>query len=229
VVPGSRNSGRVFPVGGIRAVLTVASLVASAYLLSLVLASPASWWLGAVTLLPLFYSIRALSQLAAGCAGAVWGLSLFAFSTQVFDTGVQSDLASLLLLALIPAAYAGAGVWLTRRVGFSPYLLALGWIGVEFALRPVGLNYGLLAATQGDGFAINVVGSYAGYVFIAFAVAYFNALLFSVLIELPVFRGSDRRIVSASTSGLRIFSGQTIVQPAFAVGPTRPRAPPSLA
>jgi hypothetical protein len=57
---------------------------------------------------------------------------------------------------------------LTRQKGFSPLLLGLGWIAVELALQPLGLRYGLLAATQGSGLVVRTMGYLAGYVMVAF-------------------------------------------------------------
>jgi hypothetical protein len=118
---------------------------------------------------------------------------------------------------------------MTRQIGFSPFLLGLGWMGVEFALRPVGLQHGLLASTQDGNMLLGALGSFAGYVIVAFLVAYINAALLSVITHVQV-----------STSGLRYIRGSAVVPqriiifdiPCFldhVARPSQPRAPPAFA
>src|SRR3972149_6444443 len=137
------------------------ALAGSAYLMALAIESPKFVWLGWVTLLPLFYAIRVLFPARAFVSGAFWGYCLFLASAAFARTEIAPSLGSLTLLSLIPGAYCYFGAALTRRIGFSPYLMALGWIGVELALRPLGMHCGLLAGTQGDGMVVRVVGSFA--------------------------------------------------------------------
>jgi apolipoprotein N-acyltransferase len=210
-------------------VILLPALVGSAYFMALALGSPDYGWLGLITLLPLFQAIRVQRPAAAGFCGGLWGAALFAFSAITGSSAIETSLFSAAYLALVPAIYAYLGARLTARVGFSPYLLALGWIGVEFALRPLGLHFGLLAATQDDGFALRVLGSFAGYVLVAFLVAYFNAALLSALAEVS---GACRsaRVIRRGASLIRTtFAFDAIVQLREFLRQAQPRGPPALA
>lgn len=210
---------------GKSAVLALA-LAGSAYLMALAIEPPHHVWLGWVTLLPLFYAIRVQSPTRAMMSGAFWGACLFTASVAFARTEIAPSLGSFALLSLIPGAYGYFGAALTRRIGFSPFLLALGWIGAEFALAPLGLRHGLLAGTQGDGLAIRLVGSVAGYALVAFLVAYVNASLLSVLAS--VRRGaSGTRLIRGATDTIRSYD--PIELPSYFLHVLRqaqPRAPP---
>lgn len=178
------------------------ALSASAILMALAIESPRHWWLGWVTLLPLLQVARSLRPSFALAAGSFWGAALFAASACISREGIQHTPLAFALLALVPALYAGLGAALTRRIGFSPYLMALGWVGVELCLRPIGLEHGLLARTQGNGVLIYAFGSFAGYAMVAFLVAYINASLLDVLHEVHACL-SLPRLVAASADSLR--------------------------
>jgi len=149
--------------------------------MSLAIASPSFWWLGWLTLLPLLLAIRLLSPARAALAGSFWGLCFYVISVGGSGAPLAPSPISALLLAAIPGLYAGIGSRITRRVGFSPLLLGLGWVGVELALQPLALHHGLLAGTQGGSMVFRVVGNVAGYALVAFLVAYVSACLLSVL------------------------------------------------
>jgi len=202
------------------------ALAGSAYLMALAIESPKYVLLGWVTLLPLFYAIRVMSPARAMISGAFWGACLFLASVAFARTEIAPSLASLTLLSLIPGAYCYFGAALTRRIGFSPYLLALGWIGVEVALRPLGLHYGLLAGTQGDGMVVRVVGSFAGYVLVAFLVAYFNAALLSAIADVYVPARSSRLRVRGASPIRRIFSNDSVIHLRDLIRIGQPRGPP---
>jgi apolipoprotein N-acyltransferase len=210
-----------------RAAGVLLSLMVSAGLMAFAIDSPGRWWLGWFSLLPLFHVIRIGSPRAAMGAGSFWGLCLFLFAVGLFDTQFSATWGSILLLVLIPGAYAFLGAWLTRRIGFSAYLLALGWIGVEFALRPLGLHHGLLAGTQGDdGVVIRVLGSFAGYVLVAFLVAYVNASLLSVLDRVQVCLTQPRLPVRSVEPQRRFFLTDLPNHLFYRVCHAQPRAPP---
>ena len=211
----------------IRGAALCASLVVSAYLMSLATRGSGQSWLGWFSLLPLFQAIRVLQPSRAFLCGGLWGFSAYAFGISG-ASGVTQTYTAALLMTLIPAAYTAIGAQLTRSIGFSPYLLALGWMGVEVALRPLGLHHGLLAATQGDeGFLIRVIGSFAGFVLIAFLVAYFNATLLSALSEVRFGTAGARRVFGSFSPQRRIFASEIPLHPTYLVRPSQPRAPPA--
>lgn len=210
----------------INAALIAASLAGSAAVMAFALASPSRSWLGWVTLLPVFYAIRVLSPARALAAGGFWGACLFAFAARL-NAEFDPSWSSAALLTAVPALYAAGGAFLTRRAGFSPYLLALGWMGVELALSPVGLHQGLLAGTQGDSPILHLVGSFTGYAVLGFVVAYVNALLFTVLAQVPLC-GRGLRVVLPSSEERRLVPTEVLTLLSSLIRPSRPRAPPAL-
>jgi len=205
------------------------ALAASAVGMAVASGSSNLGWVGWITLLPLFQAIRVLSPGCAAIAGAFWGVCLCGAASQIGGSPLRVDLLGFALLAVIPGAYTGLGAALTQRVGFSPYLLALGWIGVEFALHPLGLRNGLLAATLGDGFALRVLGSFAGYVLVAFVVAYINAALLCVLIQVR-FSAGTTRFATGRSGGVRSkSSGDAFVPLRAFLRLAQPRGPPAFA
>jgi apolipoprotein N-acyltransferase len=140
-------------------------------------------WIG---LLPLFITIRYASPRIALFYGALWGLCLYLFSVATGDGAVSATVRSMGFLAAVPAIYAYLGARLTRRVGYAPLVLAVGWIIVELALEPLALRQGLLAGTQVDGGVVRLVGGILGYVFVAFLIAFVNAQILSLVDGLRV-------------------------------------------
>jgi apolipoprotein N-acyltransferase len=212
--------------GRSRTLALAAALAASAFGMALSTGSSDLGALGWVTLLPLFQAIRVLAPLEAAVAGGFWGACVFGSALLVGGLSLRTDLTGLALITAIPAVYAGLGAGMTRRIGFSPYLLALGWIGVEFALHPLGLVNGLLAATQGDGFALRILGSFAGYVLVAFVVAYINATLLCVLSQVRKACGGSR-FSGGGSGGIRQLITQVQVVPIRTfIRQAQPRGPP---
>ena len=202
-------------------------LAASAYLMALSLRLEDARWLGWITLLPLFLSIRVLCPLESMLAGGFWGLMLAAFSSHGSDASLVPGFRSYALLTLVPALYAAVASRVTRQVGFHPLLLGLGWVGVELALQPLTVRNGLLAATQGDGLAIRAIGHLGGYLCVAFLVAYVNASLLEMLtVVCPV--GSARRVFTAAAGFIETLSHQlrwvVLTHPTLQ---TSPRGPPA--
>lgn len=201
--------------------------VVSAFLMALAVASAAHVWLGWVTLIPLLFAVRALSPVGAMLFAGTWGSSLFAFGAFLFPTPIAPTLASWALLTGIPGLYGLLAAKVTRRVGFSPLLLALGWVGVELTLHPLGLRHGLLAGTQGDGLVLRLIGSYAGYVLVAFVVVYVNAWLLTVLDRVHLVAPGRMPRVSAGEPVRRILIIEIPNYWFLLLRPSKPRAPPS--
>ncbi len=230
-----------------RAVKTVAlgvSVVIAAYLLAVAVSTTGHAWLGWFTLFPLFCAIRAQRPIGAMLSGALWGLSLYAFLPTGFESTVGPAVgstgigwteipisvlglpSSLVLLTIIPAIYAFLASWVTRWIGFSPFVLGVGWMGVELALAPLGLRNALLAGTQGDGRLLHVVGDLLGYVLVGFIVGYVTASLLSVVEGVGVAIPRPRPIAAAGHDGTRL-SPQTFTCFAFSwIHSSQPRAPP---
>lgn len=194
--------------------------------MAIAVGSPGHWWVGWVALPPLFVSIRLLAPAKAMLAGAFWGLSLFVFLLTTGDSTLTPGVGALVLLAGVPAIYTLVGACLTRQVGFNPYLLALGWMGVELALSPLGLRNGLLAGTQGDGLINHWVGNFAGCVLVAFLVAYISASLFEGVNRACA--GIDRRryVTGPVDAARRLFPLEVPHYPSLCGKPAQPRAPP---
>lgn len=189
----------------VKGVALVISLVASAGLLAAAIRSPDHPWLGWISLLPLLQCIRRLKPgLAMGC-GVLWGTSLFVLSMTAGDTPIPVTWLSLLLLAVVPGAYACVGALVTRRFGFSVLFLAFAWIGAELALIPLALHKGLLAGTQPSGGYAHVVEGLLGYVWVSFLVAYINAALHSVLTHVCKAGAGSRLVKRAGDSPRRLF------------------------
>ena len=182
--------------GAGKGVALALALLLSAYLMAVAVGTAGHPWLAWTSLIPLFIAIRWLHPLFALGSGVFWGAGLFFFSTTVVPSQVPTSLPALLLFLLVPGLYAGLGAWLSRLIGFHPLVLGVAWMGVELALKPLGLHHGLLAATQSDGALIHWVGGAMGYVFVAFLVAYANAVLFWVVSDGRL--GSGRRAVVAA-------------------------------
>ncbi len=210
----------------VKSAALILSLVAGAFLMAMSLGPSGHSWLGWLTLLPLFVAIRVLKPLRAMLCGALWGLCLHVFGVSAFATGISSGLFSLALLTAIPAAYALLASWLIRRMGFSPFVLGVSWMGVELALRPLGLHHGLLAATQGDSTLVHWLGGALGYVLVAFVVALANAVLLLLLSRVPVGVASHGYLPGSNTGGTRLVPQTFSCFPLFAIPVSQPRAPP---
>ena len=205
----SHNSGQ--PINSAFMSTLIVALIGSAYLLVMAVRSPDYWWIAWICLLPLFLAIRTLKPLAAALSGAIWGISFFLFSVYGVQSAIPFTFSSLALLALVPAIYCGLGSLLTRRVGFNPLILALGWICVELAFKPLGLHNGLLAATQSDSIHLHWIGRLLGYVFIAFLVACTNASLLAVLSNVRLSFSRERSIFEGLFNSEHVCSSQTFL------------------
>jgi apolipoprotein N-acyltransferase len=211
----------------VKAAALVASLLLSACLVAVALARPGAWWLTWFALLPLFLAIRVLPPVRALIAGAVWGLWVFIFSVLAVETTVAPTARSLALLVAIPAIYTCLAALLTRWIGFVPLVLAYGWMGVEFALAPLGLRGGLLGSAHSDGLLGDSVGRLLGYVFVAFVLASANASVLAVLTNARVVIPSPRSLGAFTGSPRACFSSQISFFVQFlAPHQACPRAPP---
>ena len=240
----------------VESALLILLLVAGAYLMAVATAPPNRSWLGWFTLFPLFVAIRVQRPLRAMLSGAVWGFSLYAFLSAGVATlgepeawrlslyeGLFSTItasqggmdagwlihglpAPLLLFTVVPALSGLLGAALTRWIGFSPFVLGVGWMGVELALAPLGLRYGVLGATQTDAWFFPAVGHLLGYVFVAFLAAYVSALLVTVLTRVAVSCSDDSRCFNAGRRASALFPQTFRCFPFYVIPACQPRAPP---
>lgn len=216
----------------------IVSIAVSACLTAWAGGSPAHAWVAWLSLLPLFFAIRLLRPLWASACGAIWGASLFAFCVACgWPTPIEVEnpgfalsrgpgFAPFVLMTSIPAVYLFLGAWLTRWIGFSPFVLGVGWMGVELALAPLGMHNGLLAGTQNETVLLDFIGRALGYVLVGFVVAYVNATLVVVLGR--VYLSVPRYVPTiASANSCQFLVAQTFGRlSAFAIQPSQPRAPP---
>lgn len=209
------------------AVVLVASLILGAGLAGLALSPPGYSWLAWFSLLPLFLAIRLLAPRTALLAGALWGLCFALVSAAVGVSACSPTLLSLTLFAAMPATYAFLGAVLVRRIGFSPLILGLGWVGVELAFHPFGLHQGLLAAAQTDAALIHWLGRLLGYVLVAFLLAYANALLLSIADEVRLKISQPRYIPRLDDYRGWLVPQTSLCIPLLADRPAHPRAPPA--
>lgn len=183
-------------------------------------------WLAWISLLPLFVAIRSLPPRKAGAFGAFWGCCLFLFLNMADRSVITPTFINFILLVAVPAIYAILGAVITRCLGFSPMGLALGWIGVELALQPLGLSFGLLSPLRGYGPFLQMVINFLGYGAIAFLI---------VLISASVIAISSRvRIETSQHFSIKILFNhvfylpfEAFSHPSFPINFDRcPRAPP---
>ncbi len=206
----------------------VTSLGLSAYFMGVARGSPDYWWFGWVVLLPLFVSIRVLPPVKAMLAGAFWGLCLCIVFSVIHstDNAAAPSVESLILLTAIPGLYCYLWARLTRQIGFSPCLLAVGWMGVELALSPLGLRSGLLAGTQGRGLVLHWIGNFAGCALIAFLVAYICASVFEAITRVSVGAGVRRFVFGSHDGPGRLFPQGSLSVLFDLIRPAQPRARP---
>jgi apolipoprotein N-acyltransferase len=154
---------------------------------------------GWLTLLPLLAVIRIFSARTAGLCGAIWGAGLFCFLSLQAQPLVPTSIMSAAFLIGLPAVYAFVMVWVTRRFGFNPLILAFGWCGVELALLPLGLRGGLLGGIAGDsGSFLSLLQGLLGYVCMAALIVAVNAIALSMLTKAYAGACASQRYVRGS-------------------------------
>lgn len=212
-----------------RAAVLGASLVLSALLTAVSLRVPGNQWLAWISLLPLFHAMRSLRLPTAAMAGGLWGACLYLFcvvdSTGLF-TPISPSFSSLVLLTAVPAVYVSFGALMSRAIGFNPLMLAIGWILVEVAFKPLGLHQGLLAGTQTESAQLHWLARLLGYVFVAFLVACANASLLVILSYARVRISQHRSFAELSDAQVCLPLQTLIFVQCFAYRRTYPRAPP---
>ncbi|MFQ5592450.1 MAG: hypothetical protein ACE5HE_14930 [Phycisphaerae bacterium] len=208
------------------AVALATSAMGSGYLMGAAVTSHAHAPLGWFCLLPIYFAIRTCAPGWAGACGAVWGACLYVALLHGVDMA-PAAVPAFVLLTLVPAVYAFLGALATSWFGYSPFVLAVGWMGVELASAPVGLHHGLLAGTPADGTLMTWVGQGLGYVFVAFIVAAVNASVVSALSAVRLRLGDERHSPTRTDRGASHMPKEPLVFiSSLAVSPSQPRAPP---
>lgn len=206
------------------AVLLVGTAVAG-ILLSLLIKSKSAPFLSLALAAPLFLAIRiCVPWRAAGC-GAAWAISAVISAKVVGVPAIAGSVVSSLWLCAVLTAFSYAFAQLTRRRGFNPLALAMGWAGVELALSPLHLPNGLLLAGQ-ESALLFTVGKLGGFVFAAFLVALVGAMLVALLAEVVICaKGSrvDYSIASQFARAFELYQGR-FARPFVLAGVAR--APP---
>jgi len=191
-------------------------------------------WLEFVTLVPLFWPIRSGNVQLAGACGGLWGGTI-AICTAL-GLGPPMALTAMAAFALItaPAVYSALGALLTRWIGFSPFVLAVGWLGVEFAFALFGTWTRLFETTIGHGCWGQHIQMALGYVIANGTVAYLNAAFAFAsgkLVRAPALRvyfrsrrgEGDSRLKWLDNSALRKACSVCIAEPRAPPPPTTPR------
>ncbi|NOX57905.1 MAG: hypothetical protein GXP29_03490 [Planctomycetes bacterium] len=204
-------------------------MIGSAWLLSIEIGSGSRSLVGMFTLLPLLAVMRIFSPRVAMLFGSLWGASLFAFLSAGASPLVSVTLGSFALLSSVPAVYAFALVWLSRRYGFNPFMLAFGWGFVELALMPLGLQGGLLGSAVGigSGSLFHIVEGVLGYVCIAAIIVAVNGLALALLgCAYRRVCGTARVVRRSSCVQTRFFPLEVPILLLSIANLGRPRAPP---
>lgn len=204
----------------------ILSLVAGAYLTAAGTVSPDHPYLLCLTVFPLFVAILTCGPFGAALSGGLWGIAVYVFSAVIFGHDVTAGPWSGVVLACVPALFAMVGSHLTRRIGFSPFVLGAGWMIVELVLSPLGLREGLLANAQGGGSLIHWLAGALGYALAASAAASLGALL--VLIVSGVRLGGQISCYLSSSGPVasRLWPQTYACLPLYAIHASRPRGPP---
>lgn len=154
--------------------LLLLSVVLSAFLAAVCSNARHQPYFSFVALIPIFVAVRVCVPWQGALCGAVWGLTLSVLSVLGVGAATPFSPDAILALVALPAGYVWLGVRLTARIGFSPFVLAVGWMGFEAALWPTGaLNHGDLV----DRTWPSIFGSMVAPLLIGFCIAYINAEL----------------------------------------------------
>ncbi|MEK6677625.1 MAG: hypothetical protein AABZ47_18480 [Planctomycetota bacterium] len=222
-----RQAIDVAPLSVIDVGCLLVSLVGSAYLMAGALGPMKHPAVGWFALVPIFVSIYVLKPVFAGLSGVLWGVSVIFFAPYA---GWRADALgpwSVLLIAIVPGLYAGFGAALTRWIGFSPFVLAVGWMGVELALSPIGLRLGLLGLGVEESGWLHSLGLSFGYVVAAFVVAYVNAGFICVVVSKTFSKSRNRPFVS-SDSRARLQLREIVYLSRVSLRTAQPRGPPTI-
>jgi apolipoprotein N-acyltransferase len=208
----------------------IGCLAASAFLLSLCIHNVFYRWTSWLALVPLFAAIRVCRPLGGLISGVAWIACVLLFGRLIFDASIPSGWFAPTLLVVIPPIYCAGGAVLTRWIGYSPFVLGVGWMGVELALSGLGLQLGLLGHTESSASLLAGIARTLGFVVTAFLVAYVNAAVVEAMPGLAVWgTGHARTSIISYRAKPLLLVPQIASWCAFELlTATSPRAPPHV-
>jgi apolipoprotein N-acyltransferase len=226
------HKGNGIPCPGFSAIDSVflfVSLSCGAILVAVAVGVPRCPWIGWLGLFPILTAIRFLTPAKASISGIVWSLS---YCLALYILGVTSfvrSYVSISAILVLPALYLSLGASVTRRFGFQPVFLALGWVILEYVFTFVGIRHGLLGLTTETVGGVHLVMQAFGYIFVAFLIVLINAELLSIICGICVKIVSRKLSLYPYRSNAPVFICVLGLRPLAAAGPHRPRAPPIIA
>jgi len=213
--------------GSTAGITALSSAVGGAFLMAAAITIPTAHpWLGWLALAPLLRVIQVQAPRIALLSGVTWAAAILLFSRWLEHQPLVTHWLQVGAFCLLPGLFAYAAAQLRRQVGFCPLVVAVGWMAVELLLRPLGLQHGLLAVTQGDSLLVGVVGQAFGYVLVAFVLAFSSAALLSLLGALRFGPWQSYEWVGVAPKRAASPAPVRVLNHLHFIRPSRPRAPP---
>jgi hypothetical protein len=187
----------------------------------------ASWaW---IAVLPLLAAMYALRPGPAALCGAAWGLSLGLAAEAAASFASASTILFFFLKVILPAGYALLGCLTTRWIGFSPFVLGVGWMLLELTFTALDARGGLIAGGVAGDLVPRLVGDVFGSVVVAFLAVLINGLVIELVRTVVGVLGNIPRPAVANAAGRRALPrGAFPYVSAVGILSLRPRAPPIL-
>ena len=151
----------------------------SAHLVCLA-ASSAIWsWLVWVALTPFLLVLRRVGPRGGLAVGLWWGMCMGVCRLAL--AGLPVTAVDIAMPGLGFGLFAAAVCLLSRRIGFSPVIVALLWVGTELGLDVLGWHDGLLVASLASGPLLTWIGAVLGTALITFLIVWTNAQVVELL------------------------------------------------
>jgi hypothetical protein len=193
--------------------------------------------IAAAGLVPLFILARIGRVGVALVGGALWGVSVattmaaLAAYTPAVEQSAATELASsnLLVMVMAPALFASFGAWLTRRFGFSPFVLGVTWYAIECGSAALGQTITAREYLVLEGVWYHSVATALGYTFLALLISWLTGTVVSVLdATVRAVFAARFRIIIEEHGGLLLRSLDEILSLQFFIPSLAPRAPPMV-
>lgn len=181
-----------------------------------------------LALFPLFAVIRYMHPKAAVSAGAFWALLLALIFQGGSDLGLINYLPAVIWIGAV-GLYCGGGAWFTRRFGFSPIILAVGWVVMELALKALLISVPAEMIAVSNNSVTQVIATALGYICVALIIVILNATLILSLGKMSLTM-SCRAVCGMISQFCHQTHERGFTFKAWTgMSPTRPRAPPQVA